>query len=126
MNSRDRCHRDAERCGNESGRDDAGMDSDRLGRLIDQHAAALELYARQWCDAAEDGVQEAFLKLAQKAHPPEKPAAWLFRAVRNAAGNAAVAEGRRRRRESAAASVGRDWFQPPADPSESDAPDPAV
>src|SRR6185437_4906670 len=71
-------------------------------------------------------VQEAFLKLAQQAHPPEKPAAWLFRAVRNGAINAAVAEGRRRRRESAAASVGRDWFQPPADPSESDAPDPAV
>ena len=30
------------------------MDSDRLGRLIDQHAEALELYARQWTDAAED------------------------------------------------------------------------
>jgi RNA polymerase sigma factor (sigma-70 family) len=102
------------------------MDSDRLGRLIDQHAAALELYARQWCEAAEDVVQEAFLKLAQQAHPPDKPAAWLFRAVRNGAINVAVAEGRRRRRESDAAAVGRDWFQFPADPTVSDAPDAAV
>ena len=40
------------------------MDSDLLGRLLDQHAAALTLYARQWCDTPEDVVQEAFLKLA--------------------------------------------------------------
>ena len=40
------------------------MDSDKLGRLIDRLAAALELYARQWCDEPEDVVQEAFVKLA--------------------------------------------------------------
>ena len=32
-----------------------------LGRLFDEHAAALVLYARQWCESAEDVVQEAFL-----------------------------------------------------------------
>jgi len=26
------------------------MDPDLLGNLLDQHAAALELFARQWCD----------------------------------------------------------------------------
>ena len=41
------------------------MDSEQLGGLIDRHAAALELYARQWCDAPEDVVQEAFVKLAR-------------------------------------------------------------
>ena len=40
------------------------MDPDLLGNLLDQHAAALELYARQWCDVPEDVVQDAFLKLA--------------------------------------------------------------
>ena len=40
------------------------MDPDLLGNLLDQHAAALELFARQWCDVPEDVVQDAFLKLA--------------------------------------------------------------
>jgi hypothetical protein len=37
------------------------MDPDLLGNLLDQHAAALELFARQWCDVPEDVVQDAFL-----------------------------------------------------------------
>jgi len=37
------------------------MDPTFLGRLIDRHAAALVLYARQWCAAPEDVVQDAFL-----------------------------------------------------------------
>jgi len=67
------------------------MDHDWLGRLVDRHAAALELYARQWCDTPEDVVQEAFLKLASQRSLPDKPAAWLFRVVRNGALNAALA-----------------------------------
>ena len=72
MNPFDRCHRSEEAARTASGRGegDAGMDSDQLGRLIDQHAAALELYARQWSDAAEDVVQVAFLKLAQQGRSP--------------------------------------------------------
>ncbi len=100
----------------------AGMDSNRLGRLIDQHAAALELYARQWCDAAEDVVQEAFLKLAQQSDPPENPAAWLFRAVRNGAINAGIAARRRRRHESDAAAG---WFQSTPESPHADSLDPA-
>ncbi len=100
------------------------MDPDQLGRLIDQHASALELYARQWCGSAEDVVQEAFLKLAQQARPPDNPAAWLFRAVRNAAINTGIAEGRRRRHESDAAEA-RGWFQSetssPLDPADAEA-----
>ena len=79
------------------GRGDSRMDSDELGRLIDRHAAALELYARQWCETPEDVVQEAFLKLAGQGGLPENPAAWLFRVVRNGAINAAKAAKRRRR-----------------------------
>ena len=46
-------------------------------------------------------VQEAFLKLASQ-RPPEKPAAWLFRVVRNGP-RAALAARRRRRHETEAA-----------------------
>jgi RNA polymerase sigma factor (sigma-70 family) len=102
------------------------MDSERLGRLIDQHAAALELYARQWCEATEDVVQEAYLKLARQPRPPEKPAAWLYRTVRNGAINAGVAESRRRRHESGAAAAGRGWFQAPAEDSVPEALEPTL
>jgi RNA polymerase sigma-70 factor (ECF subfamily) len=101
------------------------MDSDRLGRLIDRHAAALELYARQWCGAAEDVVQDAFLKLARQPRTPDNPAAWLFRAVRNGAINAGISDRRRRRHESEAADT-RGWFQAPADESATDAIDPTA
>jgi RNA polymerase sigma-70 factor (ECF subfamily) len=100
------------------------MDSDGLGRLIDQHAAALELYARQWCDAPEDVVQEAFLKLAGQAVLPANPAAWLFRVVRNGALNAATAARRRRRHETAAAAKASSWFQPTSAPTHPDSLDP--
>jgi RNA polymerase sigma-70 factor (ECF subfamily) len=92
------------------------MDSEQLGRLIDQHAAALELYARQRCETAEDVVQEAFLKLAEQRAMPANPAAWLFRVVRNGAINAATAARRRRRYEAGAAAEAWRWFQGASSP----------
>jgi RNA polymerase sigma-70 factor (ECF subfamily) len=86
------------------------MDHDWLGRLVDRHAAALELYARQWCETPEDVVQEAFLKLASQRSLPANPAAWLFRVVRNGALNAGQAARRRRRHETRAASESTSWF----------------
>jgi RNA polymerase sigma factor (sigma-70 family) len=86
------------------------MDPDLLGNLLDQHAAALELYARQWCDTPEDVVQDAFLKLAGLRAWPENPAAWLFRVVRNGAIDAGLAARRRGRYETAAASRTDPWF----------------
>jgi RNA polymerase sigma-70 factor (ECF subfamily) len=87
------------------------MDSDRLGSLMDRLAAALELYARQWCDAPEDVVQDAFVKLATQTRPPLNPTAWLFRTVRNGAINAGIAGTRRKRHETAAASAAVSWFE---------------
>jgi len=92
------------------------MDPDLLGNLLDQHAAALELYARQWCDVPEDVVQDAFLKLAALRVLPENPAAWLFRVVRNGAIDAGQAARRRKRYETAAATWSPPWFE--ADPDE--------
>jgi RNA polymerase sigma-70 factor (ECF subfamily) len=86
------------------------MDATRLGTLIDRHAAALVLYARQWCDAPEDVVQEAFLALMAQPTAPAQVAAWLFRVVRNRAISAARAERRRQRREREVASRTDLWF----------------
>jgi RNA polymerase sigma-70 factor (ECF subfamily) len=83
-----------------------------VARLIDAHTGPLVLYARQWCDAPEDAVQEAFLKLVRQGRPPQDPVAWLYRVVRNGALDAARRARRRRRRESAAARPVR-WFVEP-------------
>lgn len=88
------------------------MNSTDLARLIDAHAAPLVLYARQWCGAPEDVVQEAFLKLVRQRRPPEDAVAWLYRVVRNGALDAAKTARRRQRRETAAARPVR-WFVEP-------------
>jgi RNA polymerase sigma-70 factor (ECF subfamily) len=85
------------------------MGPEFLGRLLDEHAAALTLYARQWCAAAEDVVQEAFIKLAAQRPMPEHVVPWLYRVVRNGALTARRAELRRRHHEQAAAGS-RAWF----------------
>ena len=81
-----------------------------LGRLIDEHAAALVLYARQWCDSPEDVVQEALLKLAGQSRPPDDVVAWLYRVVRNLAVSAARSAKRRRHHEASAAKTMHVWF----------------
>ena len=84
-----------------------------LGRIYDQQAAALVLYARQWCNTPEDVVQEALLRLAGQRTVPERLLPWLYRVVRNGALSAARAAGRRKKHESAAVAE-REWFA--ADP----------
>jgi RNA polymerase sigma-70 factor (ECF subfamily) len=81
----------------------------QLAELIESHAAALVLYARQWCDSPEDAVQDAFCKLVGQRTPPDDPAAWLYRVVRNAAIDAGRSARRRARREQSAARPVR-WF----------------
>jgi RNA polymerase sigma-70 factor (ECF subfamily) len=80
-----------------------------LARLVDRHGAPLVLYARQWCHAPEDVVQEAFLKLMDQRSPPRAVVPWLYRVVRNGALDAGKLDRRRQRRESAAARPER-WF----------------
>lgn len=102
------------------------MKPEQLGGWIDRLSGALTLYARQWADAPEDAVQEAFVALAGQSPPPDDPASWLFRAVRNRAINAGIAGRRRRRREAEAAARAPLWFEPdpahsPVDPEEAQA-----
>jgi RNA polymerase sigma factor (sigma-70 family) len=79
------------------------MGPERLGHLLDRHAAALELFARQWCAVPEDVVQDAFLKLSRQPVEPTQVAAWLYHVVRNGAISAGRSERRRQRHELAAA-----------------------
>jgi RNA polymerase sigma-70 factor (ECF subfamily) len=76
---------------------------ERLGRLFDDHAASLVVFARPICDAPEDVVQDAFLALARQDPAPDRPSAWLYRAVRNGAIAASRRTIRRKRREHQAA-----------------------
>jgi RNA polymerase sigma-70 factor (ECF subfamily) len=86
------------------------MGPEALRRLVDGHAAALVLFARQWCSAPEDVVQDAFVKLAAQRRPPDHPVAWLHRVVRNGALSAARSERRRRLHETTAAARRAPWF----------------
>lgn len=88
----------------------APLSLDLLRDLLDEHAAALELYARQWCDAPEDVVQEAFHKLVEQDRAPDNPVGWLYRVVRNGAISAVRAAERRRRHETLAAEMSDGWF----------------
>ena len=78
------------------------IDSELLGKLLDEHGPALALYAAQWTDAAEDCVQEALVELARQAVVPEHVVAWLYRVVKHRALNAARSDRRRREREARA------------------------
>jgi RNA polymerase sigma factor (sigma-70 family) len=88
--------------------------AESLGRLLDGHGAALRLYARQFCDCPEDVVQEGLFDLVRQATPPGDVVAWLYRAVRNKAINAARSAHRRRRHETEAAGRHAAWFVPVA------------
>jgi RNA polymerase sigma factor (sigma-70 family) len=67
---------------------------------LDEHGAALALYASQWTDSADDCVQEALVELARQQQAPDHTIAWLYRVVKNRALNAARGARRRRERES--------------------------
>lgn len=88
------------------------MGPEAFSRLVDEHTGALVLYARQWCSAPEDVVQEALLKLVGQRKSPDNPVAWLYRVVRNAGISAARSAQRRRHHENLAASRAPSWFIP--------------
>ena len=98
------------------------MTADALAELVSRHAAALVLYARQWCaSAADDVVQTAFLKLVRQSPAPAHPVAWLYAVVRNAAMDASRSDRRRKKYEAVAAERTDTWFEPSDDPAGLDA-----
>jgi RNA polymerase sigma factor (sigma-70 family) len=85
------------------------MTASQTADLIAAHAAALVLFARQWCDSPEDAVQDAFCKLVRLRAPPHDPVAWLFKVVRTTAIDLGRSARRRHNREAATARPER-WF----------------
>jgi RNA polymerase sigma-70 factor (ECF subfamily) len=91
------------------------IDPAELAAWFEAHAAGLGLYAQQWLNdraAAEDVVQDVFLRLAAQRRPPPNVRAWLYASVRNAAVDAARSASRRKRREEAVGAAGPGWFEP--------------
>lgn len=81
-----------------------------LARLLDEHARALVLYARGWCDCPQDVVQEALLRLVSQRKQPERIVPWLYRVVRNGAISAGRKQRRRVEREKIVAAPVA-WFE---------------
>jgi RNA polymerase sigma-70 factor (ECF subfamily) len=86
-----------------------------LSRLLDEHGAALVLYAQQWSRIPEDVVQEAFIQLMKQQPLPQNVVAWLYRVVRNGAISQSRSQDRRTRHEAAASAEREAWFKPTHD-----------
>lgn len=86
------------------------MGPELLAWVVDRHAAALVLFARQWCRAADDAVQEALVELAAQPQAPNDLLPWLYRVVRNKALSVSRADQRRRRHETRSAEHREEWF----------------
>jgi RNA polymerase sigma-70 factor (ECF subfamily) len=90
-----------------------------LARAFDEHSARLVLYARQWLPqhAAEDIVQEIFVRLAAQPQSPDNLKAWLLVSVRNACFDALKSNQRRKSRDHSAGINRTEFFEPnPAAP----------
>lgn len=92
----------------------------QLAQLLDRHAAALELYARQWTHAPEDCVQDAFVQLLRQPAVPDNAGAWLFRVVRNRALSTRRSDMRRTKHEQRAAVEQPGCFVSAAGPLDAD------
>ena len=93
-------------------RDVTRIDRQQLVTLHQRYAAALVLYARQWCRQPDDAAQEAMIQLAQLSPPPRDPVSWLFTTTRRRAMNLARAQRRREVHHRQAASRRDPWFTP--------------
>lgn len=89
----------------------------RIRELFVAHGPALLLYARQWLDrpAAQDVVQDVFVRMIASGRMPDDPRTWLFRCERNAAISAGRSQTRRSRRERAVGLKSSGWFVPRID-----------
>jgi RNA polymerase sigma-70 factor (ECF subfamily) len=89
---------------------------------LDQHGAALVLFARQWAASgadAEDIVQEAFVRFWRSRERVADPAAYLYACVKHCALDWQRGRQRQARREEAAARPEAEpWFTGPVEQRE--------
>lgn len=79
---------------------------DDWAEWLERHGAALVLFARQWSPsraAAEDAVQEAFVRFWRSRHRAQDPTAYLYGCVKRCAIEMTRSSSRRSRRERASA-----------------------
>jgi len=97
-------------------------DSDQWTIWLDQHIAALILFARQWVPLradAEDVVQEAFIRFWRSRHRVSDPTSYFYACVKHLALDWQRQRQRRARREEAAArSEAITFFAGPVEESE--------
>ncbi|HID23000.1 MAG TPA: sigma-70 family RNA polymerase sigma factor [Planctomycetaceae bacterium] len=92
----------------------ATIGEQQLRELIDKHAAAMSLYARLWCHAPDDIVQESLIALIQADPAPSNPLPWTYAVIRRKGLNLARAERRRNRHHRAAMDLREQWFVSPS------------
>ncbi|MCA9157161.1 MAG: sigma-70 family RNA polymerase sigma factor [Planctomycetales bacterium] len=86
------------------------MHSQRIQEIYRDHAAALVLYARQWCCVPDDALQEAMLALAKCQPIPNDPVGWLYTATKRRSMNIARGELRRQHHQTRAVEEQAQWF----------------
>jgi RNA polymerase sigma-70 factor (ECF subfamily) len=95
---------------------------DQWTAWLEQHGAALALFARQWVATradAEDVVQEAFVRFWRSRHRVTDPAAYLYACVKHCALDWRRGRLRQARREAAAARPEAEtWFVGPLEQQE--------
>lgn len=91
------------------------IDAQMLTDVINAHSAALVMYARQWCRAPDDAVQEALIELVRQDSLPDDIAAWLHATVRHRAMNLGRADSRRDNHHRQAGLELESWFLPDDD-----------
>lgn len=77
---------------------------------MEKHSAALQLYARQWCENPDDCIQEVLIRIAQRKEVPENWLPWLYRVVKNEAISLRRKSNRRMKHEQAAGQQRSFWF----------------
>lgn len=86
------------------------MLSSILREILEIHAPALQLFARQWCDNPEDCIQEMVIKLSRLDKLPEYWLPWVYRVVKNEAISQRRKSNRRTKHEHQAGSSRDVWF----------------
>lgn len=81
-----------------------------IREILEVHAPALQLFARQWCECPEDCIQDVVIKISKMESVPENWLPWLYRVVKNEAISLRRKSSRRQKHEQNAGRERQVWF----------------
>lgn len=81
-----------------------------IQEILEIHAPALQLFARQWCESPEDCLQDVVIKISRMDTVPERWLPWLYRVVKNEAISQRRKSNRRQKHEKTAGTERPTWF----------------